>query len=50
MKFYPKELSWLSFNERVLQEVGLSVNSSGLQKHSGYILRHADMPGFSKEE
>ncbi|MBY6064142.1 exopolyphosphatase [Pseudidiomarina sediminum] len=33
-----------------LHEVGLHINSSSIQSHSGYILAHADMPGFSKEE
>lgn len=33
-----------------VHEVGLQINSSGLQKHSGYILANADMPGFNKEE
>ncbi|WP_026861240.1 exopolyphosphatase [Pseudidiomarina sediminum] len=33
-----------------LHEVGLQINSSSIQNHSGYILAHADMPGFSKEE
>ncbi|CUS49298.1 MAG: exopolyphosphatase [Idiomarinaceae bacterium HL-53] len=45
-KEYQLFLAWAA----LLHEVGLSVNSSGLQKHSGYILRHADMPGFNKEE
>lgn len=33
-----------------LHEVGLHINSSGLQNHSGYIVQNADMPGFSEEE
>lgn len=33
-----------------LHEVGLHINSSGIQSHSGYIVQHADMPGFSEEE
>ncbi|MCC5856260.1 MAG: exopolyphosphatase [Idiomarina sp.] len=34
----------------LLHEVGLHINSSSIQKHSGYILQHADMPGFNREE
>lgn len=33
-----------------LHEIGLQINSSALQQHSGYIVAHADMPGFNKEE
>ncbi|RUO64893.1 exopolyphosphatase [Idiomarina ramblicola] len=33
-----------------LHEVGLSISASGVQKHSGYILAHAYMPGFNAEE
>ncbi|TXF13416.1 exopolyphosphatase [Pelomicrobium methylotrophicum] len=33
-----------------LHEVGISVAHSGYHKHSAYILRYADMPGFSKRE
>lgn len=33
-----------------LHELGLSVEHSGYHKHSAYILRHADMPGFSRPE
>ncbi|MRJ42684.1 MULTISPECIES: exopolyphosphatase [Idiomarina] len=33
-----------------VHEVGLQINASSLQSHSGYIIEHADMPGFSKEE
>lgn len=33
-----------------LHEVGLHINSTGIQNHSGYIVQNADMPGFSKEE
>lgn len=39
-------LSWAA----KLHEVGLHINSSGIQNHSGYIIGHADMPGFSEEE
>ena len=33
-----------------LHEVGLSVSFTGHHKHGAYIARHADMPGFSREE
>ena len=33
-----------------LHEVGLSIAHAGYQKHSAYILEHADMPGFSRGE
>lgn len=31
-----------------LHEIGLSIAYSGYHKHSAYIARHADMPGFSR--
>lgn len=34
----------------LLHEVGLQINSRGLQKHSSYILLNADMPGFNQEQ
>jgi exopolyphosphatase / guanosine-5'-triphosphate,3'-diphosphate pyrophosphatase len=34
----------------LLHEVGLQINSSGVQKHSGYILQHVELPGFNTEE
>ena len=39
-------LSWAA----KLHEIGLSVAHNGYHKHSAYILRNADMPGFSKME
>jgi exopolyphosphatase/guanosine-5'-triphosphate,3'-diphosphate pyrophosphatase len=33
-----------------LHEVGISVAYSGYHKHSAYIIRNADMPGFSRME
>jgi exopolyphosphatase/guanosine-5'-triphosphate,3'-diphosphate pyrophosphatase len=33
-----------------LHEIGLSISYSGHHKHAAYILAHADMPGFSKEQ
>ncbi|RUO33769.1 Ppx/GppA phosphatase family protein [Aliidiomarina soli] len=45
----PEWLQRLAWAAR-LHEVGLHINSSGIQSHSGYIVEHADMPGFSEEE
>jgi len=33
-----------------LHEIGLSVSFAGHHKHGAYIVRNADMPGFSREE
>jgi exopolyphosphatase/guanosine-5'-triphosphate,3'-diphosphate pyrophosphatase len=33
-----------------LLEIGLSISYSGYHKHSAYIVAHADMPGFSRED
>ncbi len=33
-----------------LHEIGLSVSHNGFHKHSAYILRNSDMPGFSRPE
>ncbi len=33
-----------------LHELGLAINFQRLQKHSAYIARHADMPGFSQRQ
>jgi len=33
-----------------LHEVGLSVNHSGYHKHGAYLIRNADMPGFSRAD
>ncbi|HSO07852.1 MAG TPA: exopolyphosphatase [Pelomicrobium sp.] len=43
------ELQLLEWAAR-LHEVGLDVAHSGYHKHSAYILRYADMPGFSRME
>jgi exopolyphosphatase/guanosine-5'-triphosphate,3'-diphosphate pyrophosphatase len=42
-------LQLLSWSAK-LHEIGLSVAHNGYHKHSAYILRNADMPGFSKME
>ncbi|MBC8954358.1 exopolyphosphatase [Xenorhabdus sp. PB62.4] len=34
----------------MLHEVGLSINLSGLQRHSAYILQNTDLPGFNQEQ
>ncbi len=34
----------------LLHEVGLQINSRGVQRHSGYILQHCEMPGFNQEQ
>lgn len=39
-------LSWAS---RLL-EIGLSISYNGYHKHGAYIVAHADMPGFSRED
>jgi len=33
-----------------LHEIGISVAYSGYHRHSAYIIYHADMPGFSRDE
>jgi exopolyphosphatase/guanosine-5'-triphosphate,3'-diphosphate pyrophosphatase len=33
-----------------LHEVGLSVSHSHYQSHSGYLVEHSDMPGFTRQE
>lgn len=39
----------IAWSTRLL-EIGLSVSYSGYHKHSAYIVAHADMPGFSRED
>ncbi|MCL9782241.1 exopolyphosphatase [Vibrio sp. S4M6] len=34
----------------LLHEVGLSISLQGFHKHSAYILRHTNMPGFNQEQ
>jgi len=34
----------------LLHEVGLQINSRGVQRHSGYILQNVEMPGFNQEQ
>ncbi|PPS58910.1 hypothetical protein CRX72_24900 [Pantoea sp. BRM17] len=33
----------------LLHEVGLTINHSGMQRHSAYILQHSNMPGFMRK-
>jgi exopolyphosphatase / guanosine-5'-triphosphate,3'-diphosphate pyrophosphatase len=40
---------WLSWAARV-HELGLAIAHSQHQRHGGYILRHADLAGFSRQE
>jgi exopolyphosphatase/guanosine-5'-triphosphate,3'-diphosphate pyrophosphatase len=39
-------LHWIS----QLHEIGLGIAHDGHQRHTAYILQHADMPGFSRQE
>jgi len=39
-------LSWAA----LLHEIGLHIHSRGVQRHSAYILNHADMHGFNAEQ
>lgn len=33
-----------------LHEIGLTISHSNFQKHGAYLIQHADIPGFSKQE
>ncbi len=39
----------IAWGSRLL-EIGLSISYNGYHKHSAYIVAHADMPGFSRED
>lgn len=41
-----RQLGWAAS----MHEIGISVAHSGYHKHTAYILKNADMPGFSKKE
>ena len=41
-----KALGWAAD----LHEVGLSIAHNDFHKHSAYVLEHADMPGFSRDD
>lgn len=34
----------------LLHEVGLQINSRGVQRHSSYVIEQSDMPGFNQEQ
>ena len=34
----------------LLHEVGLQINTRGIQRHSGYILQNIELPGFGLEQ
>jgi exopolyphosphatase/guanosine-5'-triphosphate,3'-diphosphate pyrophosphatase len=41
-----KQLGWAA----ELHEIGMSITADDYHKHGAYILKHADMPGFSNDE
>ena len=43
---YPKILSWAAD----LHEIGLAVSHSQYQKHGAYLIGHADLSGFTRQE
>ncbi|NVK57708.1 MAG: exopolyphosphatase [Alteromonadaceae bacterium] len=43
---YPAILGWAA----LLHEVGLQINTRGVQRHSAYILQNIDMPGFNQAQ
>ncbi|WP_392562327.1 exopolyphosphatase [Orbus sturtevantii] len=45
-----KTLESMLYWSALLHEIGLSINFSGIQKHSAYIIRHSNMPGFNEEQ
>jgi exopolyphosphatase/guanosine-5'-triphosphate,3'-diphosphate pyrophosphatase len=45
-KFQKPLLGWAC----LLHEIGLHINSRGVQKHSFYILNNAELPGFNAEQ
>ena len=45
-KDFKSMLGWSA----LLHEVGMQINSRGIQKHSAYILGNVDMPGFTQEQ
>ncbi|MFT5676493.1 MAG: exopolyphosphatase/guanosine-5'-triphosphate,3'-diphosphate pyrophosphatase [Paraglaciecola sp.] len=44
-----KELKSMLEWAALLHEVGLQINTRGIQRHSGYILQNLDLPGFNQE-
>lgn len=49
-KINSQELGHLLAWAAMLHEVGLQINSKDVHKHSAYILRNIDMPGFNQEQ
>jgi len=49
-KLEKAELHDLLIDAAHLHEVGLQINTSDIQEHSGYILAHCDLPGYNQEE
>lgn len=45
-----KELKNLLAWSALLHEVGLQINTRGIQRHSGYILQNIELPGFGQEQ
>jgi exopolyphosphatase/guanosine-5'-triphosphate,3'-diphosphate pyrophosphatase len=45
-QYHKDLLSWAA----MLHEVGLQINSRGVQRHSAYILQNIEMPGFNQEQ
>ncbi|MBD9657955.1 exopolyphosphatase [Pantoea sp. PNT03] len=44
------QLSTLLKWAALLHEVGLTINHSGMQRHSAYILQNSNMPGFNQDQ
>lgn len=49
-KINQKELKSMLCWAALLHEVGLQINSRGVQRHSAYILQFVDLPGFNQEQ
>jgi exopolyphosphatase/guanosine-5'-triphosphate,3'-diphosphate pyrophosphatase len=49
-KIEHKELQNLLGWSALLHEVGLQINTRGIQRHSGYILQNIELPGFGQEQ
>ena len=49
-KFKNKDFRAMLGWAALLHEVGLQINSRGVQRHSAYILANVDMPGFTQEQ
>jgi len=45
-----KILESMLYWSALLHEIGLSINFSAIQKHSAYIIRNSNMPGFNEEQ